>query len=130
MSLQDPVSDMLVRIKNAQMVSKKFVTFPASKLKTSILEVLRDEGYIGDFATNDALKAETQVELKYYEGAPVIEVIKRVSKPSLRVYKGTNDLPSVKDGLGIAVVSTCRGVMTASSARSKNLGGELLCVVA
>jgi len=130
MSLQDPVSDMLVRIKNAQMVSKKSVTFPASTLKTSILKVLKDEGYIGEYSTNDAIKAETQVELKYYGGVSVIEEIKRVSRPGLRIYKGADDLPLVKGGLGIAIVSTCQGVMTASTARSKNIGGELLCVVA
>ena len=130
MSLQDPVSDMIVRIKNAQMVSKKSVSFPASKLKTSILKVLKDEGYVGEYSTNDALKAETQVELKYYDDAAVIEEIRRVSRPGLRIYKGADNLPVVKGGLGIAIVSTCQGVMTASTARSKNLGGELLCVVA
>ena len=130
MSLQDPVSDMLVRIKNAQAVSKKFVKFPASKLKTSILEVLKDEGYIADFQTSEELKAETQVELKYYDGQAVIEEIRRISRPSLRIYKGATELPVVKGGLGIAIVSTCQGVMTASKARGKNLGGELLCVVA
>ena len=130
MSLQDPVSDMLVRIKNAQAVAKKFVKFPASKLKTSILEVLKDEGYIADFQTSEELKAETQVELKYYDGQAVIEEIRRISRPSLRIYKGATELPVVKGGLGIAIVSTCQGVMTASKARAKNLGGELLCVVA
>lgn len=130
MSLQDPVSDMLVRIKNAQAVAKKHVSFPASKLKTSILDVLKNEGYIVGYETNADLKAETKVELKYYEGQAVIEEIRRVSRPGLRIYKGASDLPLVKGGLGIAVVSTCQGVMTAKTAQSKNIGGELLCVVA
>lgn len=130
MSLQDPISDMLVRIKNAQMVSKKTVSFPASKMKTSILKVLEAEGYIAGFSTDDAVKSQTSVELKYYEGSAVIEEIRRVSRPGLRIYKGSTEFPVVKGGLGIAVVSTCQGVMTAASARNKNLGGELLCVVA
>jgi len=130
MSLQDPVSDMLVRIKNAQAVSKKFIVFPASKLKTSILAVLKDEGFILNYETDAEKKPQTQVELKYYEDKPVIEEIRRVSRPGLRIYKGKDSLPVVKGGLGIAVVSTCQGVMTAASARAKNLGGELLCVVA
>jgi small subunit ribosomal protein S8 len=130
MSLQDPISDMLVRIKNAQAVTKKHVVFPASKLKSSILEVLKEEGYIDSFETNHEIKAETKVLLKYYDGSPVIEEIRRVSRPGLRIYKGATELPLVKGGLGIAVVSTCQGVMTARNAQSKNLGGELLCVVA
>lgn len=130
MSLQDPISDMLVRIKNAQAVQKKQVVFPASKVKSSILEVLRSEGYILGFATNDGAKPETTVDLKYYDGAAVIEEIRRVSRPGLRIYSSATDLPVVKGGLGIAVVSTCQGVMTAKIAKSKNIGGELLCVVA
>lgn len=130
MSLQDPVSDMLVRIKNAQAVEKKYVSFPASKLKTSILEVLKSEGFISGYVTDAELKAQTKVELKYYEGQAVIEEIRRVSRPGLRIYKGASDLPLVKGGLGIAIVSTCQGVMTAKTAQSKNIGGELLCVVA
>jgi small subunit ribosomal protein S8 len=130
MSLQDPISDMLVRIKNAQAVTKKHVVFPASKLKSSILEVLKEEGYIDSFETNHEIKAETKVLLKYYDGSPVIEEIRRVSRPGLRIYKGATELPLVKGGLGVAIVSTCKGVMTARNAQSKNLGGELLCIVA
>ena len=130
MSLQDPISDMLVRIKNAQAVSKKEVLFPASKAKTSILRVLLDEGYIAGFSTEGDAKSVTKVSLKYYEGKAVIEEIRRGSRPGLRIYSGSKDLPVVKGGLGIAVVSACKGVMTAKSARSMNLGGELLCIVA
>lgn len=130
MSLQDPVADMLVRIKNAQAVKKSSVGFPSSKLKAAILEVLKDEGYIREFTVNDEKKSWTTVELKYYEGVPVIEELKRVSRPGLRIYKGSKDLPLVKDGLGVAIVSTCQGVMTASKARSRNLGGEILCTLA
>ena len=129
MSLQDPVSDLLVRIKNAQAVHKKSVVMPSSKHKLAILKVLQDEGYIGDFIVNDSVKPEVTVNLRYYSGKPVIETIKRVSRPGLRIYKNAKDLPVVKEGLGIAVVSTCKGVMTAQKAKSENLGGELLCLV-
>ena len=134
MSMSDPIADMLTRIRNAQMVEKPSVTLPASKLKTAIAKVLKDEGYIEDFAvrekTGDAAKKELAIALKYYAGRPVIERIERVSKPGLRVYKGRNDIPRVMNGLGVAIVSTSRGVMTDRKARADGLGGEVLCIVA
>ena len=131
MSMTDPIADMLTRIRNAQMVEKAAVTMPASKLKVSIAEVLKSEGYIDDFAVreNDG-KAQLDIALKYYAGRPVIERIERVSRPGLRVYKGKNDLPRVLNGLGVAIVSTPKGVMTDRKARASNVGGEVLCIVA
>ena len=131
MSMTDPIADMLTRIRNAQMAEKAAVTMPSSKLKVSIAKVLKDEGYIDDFAIreNDGL-SELNIALKYYAGRPVIERIERISKPGLRVYKGANDLPRVMNGLGIAIVSTPQGVMTDRKARAGNVGGEVLCVVA
>jgi small subunit ribosomal protein S8 len=131
MSMTDPIADMLTRIRNAQMAEKAAVTMPSSKLKVSIAKVLKDEGYIDDFAVreNDGLSV-LDIALKYYAGRPVIERIERVSKPGLRVYKGANDLPRVMNGLGIAIVSTPQGVMTDRKARAGNVGGEVLCVVA
>ena len=131
MSMTDPIADMLTRIRNAQMADKAAVTMPSSKLKVSIAKVLKDEGYIDDFAIreNGGLP-ELDIALKYYAGRPVIERIERISKPGLRVYKGANDLPRVMNGLGIAIVSTPKGVMTDSKARAGNVGGEVLCVVA
>ncbi|MBY0340177.1 MAG: 30S ribosomal protein S8 [Rhodocyclaceae bacterium] len=131
MSMTDPIADMLTRIRNAQMAEKAAVTMPSSKLKVSIAKVLKDEGYIDDFAVreNGGL-SELDIALKYYAGRPVIERIERVSKPGLRVYKGANDLPRVMNGLGIAIVSTPQGVMTDRKARAGNVGGEVLCVVA
>jgi len=131
MSMTDPIADMLTRIRNAQMAEKAAVTMPSSKLKVSIAKVLKDEGYIDDFAVreNDGL-SQLDIALKYYAGRPVIERIERVSKPGLRVYKGANDLPRVMNGLGIAIVSTPQGVMTDRKARAGNVGGEVLCVVA
>ena len=131
MSMTDPIADMLTRIRNAQMAEKAAVTMPSSKLKVSIAKVLKDEGYIDDFAVreNGGL-SELDIALKYYAGRPVIERIERVSKPGLRVYKGANDLPRVMNGLGIAIVSTPKGVMTDRKARAGNVGGEVLCVVA
>lgn len=131
MSMTDPIADMLTRIRNAQMAEKAAVTMPSSKLKVSIAKVLKDEGYIDDFAIreNGGL-SELNIALKYYAGRPVIERIERVSKPGLRVYKGANDLPRVMNGLGIAIVSTPQGVMTDRKARAGNVGGEVLCVVA
>jgi small subunit ribosomal protein S8 len=131
MSMTDPIADMLTRIRNAQMADKAAVTMPSSKLKVSIAKVLKDEGYIDDFAVreNGGL-SELDIALKYYAGRPVIERIERVSKPGLRVYKGANDLPRVMNGLGIAIVSTPQGVMTDRKARAGNVGGEVLCVVA
>jgi len=131
MSMTDPIADMLTRIRNAQMADKVAVTMPSSKLKVSIAKVLKDEGYIDDFAVRDnGGKPELDIALKYYAGRPVIERIDRVSKPGLRVYKGADDLPRVMNGLGVAIVSTPKGVMTDRAARASNVGGEVLCVVA
>ncbi|HEX8987698.1 MAG TPA: 30S ribosomal protein S8 [Rhodocyclaceae bacterium] len=131
MSMTDPIADMLTRIRNAQMAEKVAVSMPSSKLKAAIASVLKDEGYIEDFAVREnAGKAQLDIALKYYAGRPVIERIERVSKPGLRVYKGTDDLPKVMNGLGVAIVSTPKGVMTDRRARASNVGGEVLCIVA
>jgi small subunit ribosomal protein S8 len=131
MSMTDPVADMLTRIRNAQMAEKVSVAMPSSKLKVAIASVLKDEGYIEDFAVRqDGGKSQLDLELKYYAGRPVIERIERVSKPGLRVYKGKDDLPKVMNGLGVAIVSTPKGVMTDRRARASNMGGEVLCIVA
>jgi small subunit ribosomal protein S8 len=136
MSMTDPIADMLVRIRNAQMVGHVEVAMPASKLKTSIAEVLKSEGYIEDFAIRDksgdhgSSFKELRIGLKYYAGKPVIERLERVSKPGLRVYKGRNDIPKVLNGLGVAILSTSRGVMTDRKARADGVGGEVLCIVA
>lgn len=131
MSMTDPVADMLTRIRNAQMAQKNSVAMPSSKLKVAIAAVLKDEGYIDDFAVRDAEgKAQLDIALKYYAGRPVIERIERISRPGLRVYKGSGDLSRVMNGLGIAIVSTPKGVMTDRRARATNVGGEVLCIVA
>ena len=131
MSMSDPIADMLTRIRNAQMVQKVSVVMPASKLKTAIAEVLKAEGYIEGFALKgEATKAELEIALKYYAGKPVIEHIERVSRPGLRVYKGRHDIPSVMNGLGVAIVTTPKGVMTDRKARQAGIGGEVLCYVA
>jgi small subunit ribosomal protein S8 len=131
MSMTDPIADMLTRIRNAQMAEKVAVTMPSSKIKIAIAKVLKDEGYIDDFAVRDGSgKNELDIALKYYAGRPVIERIERVSKPGLRVYRGKDDLPKVMNGLGIAIVSTPQGVMTDRRARASNTGGEVLCIVA
>jgi len=135
MSMSDPISDMLTRIRNAQVVGHTEVAMPASKLKASIAQVLKDEGYIEDFAVRDksgdkSAKKELAIGLKYYAGRPVIERLERVSKPGLRVYKGRNDIPKVLNGLGVAILSTSRGVMTDRKARADGVGGEVLCFVA
>jgi small subunit ribosomal protein S8 len=131
MSMSDPIADMLTRIRNAQQSEKISVSMPASKLKKAIAQVLKDEGYIEDYAVRsvDGLP-QIDVALKYYAGRPVIEKIERVSRPGLRIYKGREDLPRVMNGLGVAIVSTSRGVMTDRRARSLGVGGEVLCVVA
>jgi small subunit ribosomal protein S8 len=122
---------MLTRIRNAQMAEKLSVSMPSSKLKVAIAKVLKDEGYIDDFAIREnGAKPELDIALKYYAGHPVIERIERVSKPGLRVYKGKDDLPRVMNGLGVAIVSTPKGVMTDRRARAGNMGGEVLCIVA
>ena len=131
MSMSDPIADMLTRIRNAQLVEKASVAMPSSKLKVAIAQVLKDEGYIDDFAIKgDAAKAELEIALKYYAGRPVIERIERVSRPGLRVYKGRNDIPHVMNGLGVAIVTTPKGVMTDRKARASGIGGEVLCYVA
>ena len=131
MSMSDPIADMLTRIRNAQMVGHREVMMPASKLKSSIAAVLKDEGYIEDFGQRDKEgKPELVVSLKYYAGRPVIEKLERISKPGLRVYKGRDNLPKVMNGLGIAILSTSRGVMTDTKARATGVGGEVLCIVA
>ena len=131
MSMTDPVADMLTRIRNAQMAEKLSVSMPSSKLKVAIAKVLKDEGYIDDFVIREnASKPELDLALKYYAGRPVIERIERVSKPGLRVYRGKDDLPRVMNGLGVAIVSTPKGVMTDRRARAGNMGGEVLCIVA
>jgi small subunit ribosomal protein S8 len=127
--MQDPIADMLTRIRNAHHRSKPEVTMPSSKLKASIAKVLLDEGYIGGFNVSEEVKPSLTVELKYFEGKPVIEELTRISKPSLRLYVGSDDLPKVRSGLGVAIVSTSNGVMTDRAARSAGIGGEVLCTV-
>jgi small subunit ribosomal protein S8 len=131
MSMTDPIADMLTRIRNAQMVGHTEVSMPCSTLKVSIAKVLKDEGYIEDFAVGeDQPVKQLRIGLKYYAGKPVIERLERVSKPGLRVYKGREDIPRVMNGLGVAIVSTSRGVMTDRKARADGVGGEVLCIVA
>ena len=131
MSMSDPIADMLTRIRNAQSVNKNTVAMPSSNLKVAIAKVLKDEGYIEDFNVEQAAgKAELKIGLKYYVGRPVIERLERVSRPGLRVYKGRDELPSVMNGLGVAIVSTPKGVMTDRKARATGVGGEVLCYVA
>ena len=131
MSMTDPIADMLTRIRNAQAVGKTVVSMPSSRLKTSIDQVLKDEGYIDGFTTRDNEgKEELEIGLKYYAGEPVIEKIERVSRPGLRIYKGRDELPRVMNGLGVAIVSTSKGVMTDRKARATGVGGEVLCIVA
>lgn len=130
MSMTDPVADMLTRIRNGQSAGKKSIKQPSSKLKVSIAQVLKDEGYITDFRTETTgSHTEMTIELKYYKGAPVIESIKRVSRPGLRIYKSKDELPKVLGGLGIAIVSTSNGVMTDRAARAIGHGGEVICTV-
>ena len=130
MSMSDPISDMLTRIRNAQLAEKVSVSIPSSKLKTAIAKVLLDEGYIGGFkVAGTESKPSLEIELKYYAGRPVIEKIERVSRPGLRNYKGHADIPSVMNGLGVAIVSTSKGVMTDREARRQRLGGEVICTV-
>ena len=131
MSMSDPIADMLTRIRNGQIVDKTEVAMPYSKLKVAIAQVLKDEGYIDGFSVvaNDG-KAELHIGLKYYAGRPVIERIERVSRPGLRIYKNHQDIPQVMNGLGVAIVSTPKGVMTDRAARAAGVGGEVLCYVA
>jgi small subunit ribosomal protein S8 len=131
MSMSDPIADMLTRIRNAQMVEKTSVSMPSSKLKVAIANVLKDEGYIENFrVVGDQGKSELEIELKYYAGRPVIDKLERVSRPGLRIYKGRHDLPQVMNGLGVAIVTTPKGVMTDRKARQAGIGGEVLCYVA
>jgi small subunit ribosomal protein S8 len=131
MSMSDPIADMLTRIRNAQSVAKAAVTMPSSKLKVAIAQVLKDEGYIDGFAIRDTDgKHELELALKYYAGRPVIERIERVSRPGLRVYKGRDAIPQVMNGMGVAIVTTPKGVMTDRKARQTGVGGEVLCYVA
>ena len=131
MSMSDPIADMLTRIRNAQMVEKPAVTMPSSKLKVAIAQVLKDEGYIDAFAVKgDGEKPQLEIGLKYHAGRPVIERIERVSRPGLRVYKGRHQIPQVMNGLGVAIVTTPKGVMTDRKARAAGIGGEILCYVA
>lgn len=131
MSMSDPIADMLTRIRNGQLVDKRAVTMPSSKLKVAIAQVLKDEGYIEDFQiAGEAGKSMLEIRLKYYAGKPVIERIERVSRPGLRVYRGRDAIPQVMNGLGVAIVTTPRGVMTDRKARQTGVGGEVLCYVA
>lgn len=131
MSMSDPIADLLTRIRNAQMVAKSTVVVPSSKVKVAIAQVLKDEGYIDGFQVKvDGKKSELEITLKYYAGRPVIERIERVSRPGLRVYKGCEKLPQVMNGLGVAIVTTPKGVMTDRKARAAGVGGEVLCYVA
>lgn len=129
MSMQDPLADMLTRIRNAQMAEHTSVVMPASKIKAAVAEVLKTEGYIADYKVEGDVKAQLTVVLKYFEGKPVIEEIKRVSRPGLRNYRAASDLPKVNGGLGIAVVSTNKGMMTDRAARTQGIGGEVICTV-
>ena len=131
MSMSDPIADMLTRIRNAQRVEKTEVVMPSSKLKAAIAQVLTDEGYIDGFRVDaNEGKPQLRIGLKYYAGRPVIERLERVSRPGLRIYRGRDEIPQVMNGLGVAIVSTSRGVMTDRRARTQGVGGEVLCYVA
>jgi len=129
MSMQDPLSDMLTRIRNGQMAKKAIVTMPSSKMKVAVAKVLQNEGYIKSYAVDGEQKPELAIELKYFEGKPVIESIKRVSRPGLRIYKPGDQLPKIMGGLGVAIISTDKGVMTDRAARAAGVGGEVICYV-
>jgi small subunit ribosomal protein S8 len=129
--MSDPIADMLTRIRNAQSVEKPVVSMPSSKLKVAIAQVLKDEGYIDSFEIKtEGVKSELEISLKYYAGRPVIERIERVSRPGLRIYRGRDAIPNVMNGLGVAIVTTPKGVMTDRKARANGVGGEVLCYVA
>ena len=129
MIVNDPIADMLTRVRNGQMAGKTEVSLPSSKLKVSICQVLKDEGYINDFIVVGDVRPTMTVKLKYFEGRPVIEKIQRVSRPGLRIFRGASELPKVMNGLGVAIVSTSQGVMTDRQARAAGHGGEVLCTV-
>ncbi len=128
--MQDTIADMLTRIRNAQAANKEVVVMPSSKIKTSIAKVLKDEGYIDGFKIEGTVKPELHITLRYYAGQPVIKQITRVSRPGLRIYRGCEELPTVMNGLGVAIVSTSRGVITDRMARQLKVGGEVICLVA
>ncbi|GIU20425.1 MULTISPECIES: 30S ribosomal protein S8 [Shewanella] len=130
MSMQDPIADMLTRIRNGQAAKHVSVKMPSAKLKIAIAKMLKEEGYITDYAVADEAKPELEITLKYFQGQPVVETIQRVSRPGLRIYKGKNDLPKVMGGLGVAIVSTSKGLMTDRTARQNGMGGEVICYVA
>ena len=131
MSMTDPIADMLTRIRNGQSVAKARVTMPSSKLKVAIAKTLEAEGYINGYSVTETDgKSSLHIELRYYQGQPVIDMIKRVSRPGLRIFKGKDDLPKVRSGLGVAIISTSRGVMSDRAARAAGHGGEVLCIVA
>ena len=127
--MTDPIADMLTRVRNAQSAAKVDVTMPSSKLKMAIAKVLLDEGFITGFSSDDSVKPTLTVALKYYEGRPVIDELKRISRPGLRIYKNKHEMPKILNGLGIAIISTSAGVMTDREARSSGRGGEILCTV-
>lgn len=127
--MTDPIADMLTRIRNAQSAGKVTVTMPSSKAKRAIADVMKEEGYITDFEVSSAARPELTIKLKYYQGSPVIDHIKRVSRPGLRIYKNKDELPKVLNGLGIAIISTSAGVMTDKKARAEGRGGEVICTI-
>lgn len=129
MSMQDPLADMLTRIRNGQMAKHANVTMPSSTMKISVAKVLESEGYISSFSVEEGVQPELTVDLKYFEGKPVIEKIERVSRPGLRIYKGSQELPKVMGGLGVAIVSTNKGVMSDRAAKAAGVGGEVICYV-
>ena len=129
MSMQDPLADMLTRIRNGQQAGKFEITMPSSKLKVAVANVLKEEGFVADLSVSESAKPELTIELRYFEGKPVIETIKRESRPGLRSYKANGDLPKVNGGLGVAIISTSKGVMTDRAARAAGIGGEVLCTV-
>jgi len=127
--MTDPIADMLTRVRNAQSAHKVDVTMPSSKLKLAIAKVLKDEGYISDFSADGSAKPTLTITLKYFQGKPVIDELKRVSRPGLRIYKNKHELPKILNGMGIAIVSTSAGVMTDRQARETGRGGEIICTV-
>jgi len=130
MSMSDPIADMLTRVRNGQAANKVDVTMPSSKAKVGIAKVLQDEGYIASYSVAEGSKPELTIVLRYYEGKPVIDMLKRVSRPGLRTYKAANDLPKVIAGMGVAIISTSQGVMSDRAARKAGCGGEVICYVA
>lgn len=129
MSMQDPLADMIARIRNAQMAHMASTSMPSSKIKVSVAEVLKSEGYISGYSVSEGTKPQLSIELKYHQGQPVIDTIKRISRPGLRNYRGKDELPNVANSLGVAIVSTSKGVMTDRAARKANIGGEIICTV-